>query len=41
LVHAKFCVDDMLRDIEAIYLLTVGGPASDVPDQTGVNGGSQ
>ena len=41
LVHAKFCVDDMLRDIEAIYLLTVGGPASDVPDRTGVNGGSQ
>ena len=41
LVHARFCVDDMLRDIEAIYLLTVGGPASDVPDRTGVNGGSQ
>ena len=41
LVHAKFCVDDMLRDIEAIYLLTVGGPASDVPDRVGVNGGSQ
>ena len=41
LVHAKFCVDDMLRDIEAIYMLTVGGPASDVPDRTGVNGGSQ
>jgi glycosyltransferase involved in cell wall biosynthesis len=41
LVHAKFCVDDMLRDIEAIYLLTVGGPASDVPDRAGVNGGSQ
>jgi glycosyltransferase involved in cell wall biosynthesis len=39
LVHEKFCVDDMLRDIEAIYLLAVGGPVSDVPDRTGVSGG--
>ena len=39
LVHAKFCVDDMLRDIEAIYLLAVGGTVSDVPDRTGVSGG--
>ena len=39
LVHAKFCVDDMLRDIEAIYLLAVGGTLSDVPDRTGVSGG--
>jgi len=40
LVHEKFCVDDMLRDIEAIYLLAVGGTVSDVPDRTGVSGGS-
>ena len=39
LVHEKFCVDDMLRDIEAIYLLAVGGTVSDVPDRTGVSGG--
>jgi glycosyltransferase involved in cell wall biosynthesis len=39
LVHEKFCVDDMLRDIEAIYLLAVGGTLSDVPDRTGVSGG--
>jgi glycosyltransferase involved in cell wall biosynthesis len=39
LVHEKFCVDDMLRDIEAIYLLAVGGPVSEVPDRTGVSGG--
>lgn len=39
LVHAKFCVDDMLRDIEAIYLLAVGGTIGDVPDRTGVSGG--
>jgi len=40
LVHEKFCVDDMLRDIEAIYLLAVGGTVNDVPDRTGVSGGS-
>jgi glycosyltransferase involved in cell wall biosynthesis len=40
LVHEKFCVDDMLRDIEAIYLLAVGGTVRDVPDRTGVSGGS-
>jgi len=40
LVHEKFCVDDMLRDIEAIYLLAVGGTVSNVPDRTGVSGGS-
>jgi hypothetical protein len=39
LVHEKFCVDDMLRDIEAIYLLAVGGTVSNVPDRTGVSGG--
>jgi len=39
LVHERFCVDDMLRDIEAIYLLAVGGTLSDVPDRTGVSGG--
>lgn len=41
LVHEKFCVDDMLRDIEAIYLLAVGGTVSNVPDRTGVSGGSE
>jgi glycosyltransferase involved in cell wall biosynthesis len=41
LVHERFCVDDMLRDIEAIYLLAVGGTVSDVPDRTGVSGGSK
>ena len=41
LVHERFCVDDMLRDIEAIYLLAVGGTVSDVPDRAGVSGGSK
>jgi glycosyltransferase involved in cell wall biosynthesis len=41
LVHAKFCVDDMLRDIEAIYLLAVGGTAGEVPDRHGVRGAHQ
>ena len=36
LVHERFCVDDMLRDIEAIYLLAVGGTVNDVPDRTGI-----
>jgi len=36
LVHQKFCVDDMLRDIEAIYLLAVGGSEASVPDRRGV-----
>jgi glycosyltransferase involved in cell wall biosynthesis len=36
LVYEKFCVDDMLRDIEAIYQLAVGGPVGEVPDRHGV-----
>ncbi len=36
LVHQKFCVDDMLRDIEAIYLLAVGGSEASVPNRRGV-----
>ena len=36
LVHEKFCVDDMLRDIEAIYLLAVDGVVGNVPDRNGV-----
>ena len=40
-VHAKFCVDDMLRDIEAIYLLAVGGTAGEVSDRHGVRGAHQ
>jgi glycosyltransferase involved in cell wall biosynthesis len=41
LVHEKFCVDDMLRDIEAIYLLAVGGPTGAVPDRHGARGVTQ
>jgi glycosyltransferase involved in cell wall biosynthesis len=41
LVHAKFCVDDMLRDIEAIYLLAVDGAVSEVPDRNGVRSAHQ
>ncbi|RLT21803.1 MAG: glycosyltransferase family 1 protein [Candidatus Aquidulcis sp.] len=41
LVHEKFCVDDMLRDIEAIYLLAVGGTAGQVPDRHGVRSAHQ
>ena len=36
LVHERFCVDDMLRGIEAIYMLAVGGTTNDVPDRHGV-----
>jgi glycosyltransferase involved in cell wall biosynthesis len=41
LVHAKFCVDDMLRDIEAIYLLAVGGKVGEIPDRHGVRSAHQ
>lgn len=36
LVHERFCVDDMLRDIESIYELAVGGSVDEVPDRHGV-----
>jgi glycosyltransferase involved in cell wall biosynthesis len=36
MVHAEFCIDYMLRDIEAIYALAVGGDATLVPDRNGV-----
>jgi glycosyltransferase involved in cell wall biosynthesis len=35
LVHDRFCLDYMLRDIEAIYALAVGGDERRVPDRTG------
>ena len=35
LVHDRFCLDYMLRDIEAIYALAVGGDERCVPDRTG------
>jgi len=35
-VHAEFCIDYMLRDIEAIYALAVGGDPNLVPDRNGV-----
>ena len=36
LVHAELCIDYMLRDIEAIYALAVGGSTALVPDRNGV-----
>jgi glycosyltransferase involved in cell wall biosynthesis len=36
MVHEKFCIDDMMRDIEAIYALSVGGDPALVPDRNGV-----
>jgi len=39
MVHARFCVDFMMRDIEAIYALAVGGSIDEVPDHAGVYGG--
>lgn len=36
MVHAEFCIDYMLRDIEAIYALAVGGDPTLVPDRNGV-----
>ena len=36
MVHAEFCIDYMLRDIEAIYALAVGGDPKLVPDRNGV-----
>jgi hypothetical protein len=36
LVHAELCIDYMLRDIEAIYALAVGGNSALVPDRNGV-----
>jgi len=36
LVHAELCIDYMLRDIEAIYALAVGGNPALVPDRNGV-----
>ena len=41
LVHERFCVDDMLRDIESIYELAVGGPVGEVPDRHGVRSAHQ
>ena len=35
LVHERFCLDDMLRDIEAIYALAVDGDERRVPDRFG------
>ena len=35
MVHDRFCLDYMLRDIEAIYALAVGGDERHVPDRTG------
>ena len=36
LVHAELCIDYMLRDIEAIYALAIGGNPALVPDRNGV-----
>ena len=36
MVHEEFCIDYMMRDIEAIYALAVGGDATLVPDRNGV-----
>ena len=36
LVHAELCIDYMLRDIEAIYALAVGGNPSLIPDRHGI-----
>jgi len=36
MVHQEFCIDHMMRDIEAIYALAVGGDAALVPDRKGV-----
>jgi glycosyltransferase involved in cell wall biosynthesis len=35
MVHEEFCIDYMMRDIEAIYALAVGGDATLVPDRNG------
>ena len=36
MVHEEFCIDYMMRDIEAIYALAVGGDPALVPDRNGV-----
>ena len=36
MVHEEFCIDYMMRDIEAIYALVVGGDPALVPDRNGV-----
>ena len=36
LVHERFCLDFMLRDLEAIYALVAGGDEGNVPDRNGV-----
>lgn len=36
LVHERFCLDFMLRDLEAIYALAAGGDEGNVPDRNGV-----
>ena len=35
MVHAEFCIDYMLRDIEAIYATAVGGGVASIPDRYG------
>ena len=35
MVHAEFCIDYMLRDIEAIYATAVGGGVGSIPDRYG------
>jgi glycosyltransferase involved in cell wall biosynthesis len=41
LVHERFCLDFMLRDIEAIYALAVGGATTQIPDRHGVRPSDQ
>jgi len=41
LVHERFCLDFMLRDIEAIYALAVGGASTHIPDRHGVRQSDQ
>jgi glycosyltransferase involved in cell wall biosynthesis len=36
LVHERFCLDFMLRDLEAIYALAAGGDEGNVPDRNGI-----
>jgi len=35
MVHAEFCIDYMLRDLEAIYALVAGGDPDSIPDRNG------
>jgi glycosyltransferase involved in cell wall biosynthesis len=36
LVHAELCIDFMMRDLEAIYALAVGGNPAFIPDRNGL-----